>query len=66
LSKEVKMLVLSRKVGESVVIQDAQITVTVVDIEGDKVRLGFDAPREVSIDRQEVYDAIQRDGRRRE
>ncbi len=53
------MLVLSRKKGQSIIIND-NIVVTVVDIRGDKVRLGFDAPRDVPIHRQEVYDAIRR------
>ena len=53
------MLVLSRKKDESIVIND-NIVVTVIDIRGDKVRLGFDAPREIPIHRREVYDAIKR------
>ena len=53
------MLVLSRKKGESIIIND-NIVVTVVDIRGDKVRLGFDAPKDVPIHRSEVYDAIKR------
>ncbi len=51
------MLVLSRKRNESIVISD-NIVITVVDIRGDKVRLGFDAPKDVPIHRQEVYDSI--------
>jgi carbon storage regulator len=51
------MLVLSRKKGESVVIND-NITITVVEIRGDKVRLGIVAPMDVPVHRQEVYDAI--------
>lgn len=50
-------LVLSRKKNETVCI-NADITVTVVEIRGDKVRLAFNAPKEVEIHRQEVYDAI--------
>ena len=53
------MLVLSRKVNESIVIND-DITIVVVDIRGDKVRLGVEAPKEVPVHRQEVYDAIRR------
>lgn len=53
------MLVLSRKVGESVVV-GGNVTVEVVEIRGDKIRLGFTAPREVPIHRQEVFDAIKR------
>ncbi len=51
------MLVLSRKTNESIVI-DENIVVTVVEIRGDKVRLGIEAPRAVSVHRREVYDQI--------
>lgn len=51
------MIVLSRKKNESIVI-DNNITVTVVEIRGDKVRLGIVSPKEVPVHRQEVYDAI--------
>ncbi|MBK96403.1 MAG: carbon storage regulator [Planctomycetaceae bacterium] len=53
------MLVLSRKKNESIVINN-DITIVVVDIRGDKVRLGVEAPKEVPVHRQEVYNAIQR------
>ncbi len=51
------MLVLSRKKNESIVI-NSDITITVVEIRGDKVRLGLDAPKEIPVHRREVYDAI--------
>lgn len=51
------MLVLSRKKNESIIINN-DITVTVVEIRGDKVRLGIVAPKEVPVHRQEVYNAI--------
>ena len=51
------MLVLSRKKNESIVINN-DVTVTVVEIRGDKVRLGIVAPKEVPVHRQEVFDAI--------
>ena len=51
------MLVLSRKKNESIVI-DNNIVVTIVEIRGDKVRLGIVAPKDVPVHRQEVYDAI--------
>lgn len=54
------MLVLSRKKDESIVIND-NIVVTIVEIRGDKVRLGIDAPRDVPVHRQEVLDAIIRE-----
>ena len=53
------MLVLSRKKNESIVIDD-RIKIVVVEIRGDKVRLGVEAPKEVPVHRQEVYDAIKR------
>jgi carbon storage regulator len=53
------MLVLSRKKNESIVIND-DITIVVVEIRGDKVRLGVEAPAEVPVHRREVYDAIKR------
>lgn len=53
------MLVLSRKVNETIIIND-NIVITVVDIRGDKVRLGIEAPKDVPVHRQEVYEAIKR------
>jgi len=53
------MLVLSRKKNESIVIND-DITIVVVEIRGDKVRLGVEAPKEVPLHRREVFDAIHR------
>ena len=53
------MLVLSRKKNESIIINH-DITVVVVEVRGDKVRLGIEAPQEVPVHRQEVYEAIQR------
>ena len=54
------MLVLSRHRDESIIIGD-DIIVTIVDIRGDKVRLGIQAPSNVTVHRQEIYDAIQRE-----
>lgn len=51
------MLVLSRKLGEKVVI-GGNITITVVEVRGDKVRLGFLAPKDVTVNREEVQAAI--------
>jgi carbon storage regulator len=56
------MLVLSRQRDETIMIGD-DIEVTVVDIRGDKVRLGITAPREISVHRKEVYEAIRRENR---
>ena len=57
------MLVLSRHRDESIIIGD-DIVITIVDIRGDKVRLGINAPQDVTVHRQEVYDAIQRENRK--
>ena len=54
------MLVLSRQKDESIVIGD-DIEITIVDIRGDKVRLGIAAPSEIPVHRKEVYEAIQRE-----
>jgi carbon storage regulator len=54
------MLVLSRQKDESIVIGD-DVEITIVDVRGDKVRLGITAPREIPVHRREVYDAIQRE-----
>ncbi len=56
------MLVLSRQRDETIMIGD-NIEVTVVDIRGDKVRLGINAPKEIAVHRKEVYDAIRRENR---
>lgn len=57
------MLVLSRHRDESIMIGD-DVVVTIVDIRGDKVRLGIDAPQDIPVHRQEVYEAIQRENRK--
>ncbi len=51
------MLVLSRKKDEKIIIGD-KITLMVIEIRGDKVRLGIEAPKDVSVHREEVYEAI--------
>lgn len=53
------MLVLSRKKNEAIIVGD-NVKIVVVEIRGDKVRLGVEAPKEVTVHRQEVYDAIHR------
>jgi carbon storage regulator len=54
------MLVLSRQKDESIVIGD-EIEVTIVDVRGDKVRLGITAPKSIPVHRREIYEAIQRE-----
>jgi carbon storage regulator len=53
------MMVYSRKKNESIVINN-DIFITVIEIRGDKVRLGIEVPKDVSVHRREVYDAIVR------
>jgi len=57
------MLVLSRHRDESIMIGD-DVVITIVDIRGDKVRLGIEAPQHIPVHRQEVYEAIQRENRK--
>jgi carbon storage regulator len=54
------MLVLSRKKDQQIAIASLEIVITVVEIRGDKVRLGFQAAKDISIHRMEVFDAIQK------
>ena len=56
------MLVLSRQRDQRIIIGD-NVVITVVDVRGDKVKLGIEAPKEISVHRQEVYEAIQRENR---
>lgn len=56
------MLVLTRRVGESIVIGN-DVTVTVLDVRGDQIRLGIDAPKHVPIHREEVYVQVQQENR---
>ena len=54
------MLVLSRQKDESIMIGD-DVEITIVDVRGDKVRLGITAPKSIKVHRREVYEAIQRE-----
>lgn len=56
------MLVLTRKVKETLII-DGKIKITVVAVDGDKVKLAIDAPKDIPILRQEVFEAIERENR---
>lgn len=62
--REAALLVLTRKVGESILLPDLGVTVTVIAAEGNRVRLGIEAPREVKVHREEVWHQIQRAERR--
>ena len=54
------MLVLSRQIDESIMIGD-DVEIIIVDVRGDKVRLGITAPKSIPVHRREIYDAIQRE-----
>ena len=56
------MLVLTRKLGETIRIGDT-ITVKIVDLDGRHVKLGIEAPKNVSVNREEIYERIQRENR---
>jgi carbon storage regulator len=57
------VLVLSRRVGEQLIIGDGQITITVLAVSGGTVRLGIEAPRDVAVNRGEILAALKREGR---
>jgi carbon storage regulator len=59
------MLVLSRQKDESIIIGD-DVEVIIVDVRGDKVRLGITAPKNITVHRREVYEAIQREKKEKE
>lgn len=53
------MLVLTRSVGERLIIKDGEIRLNVLEIKGNQVRLGIDAPKDISVHREEIYNRIQ-------
>ena len=59
------MLILTRRVGETLMIGD-EITVTVLGVKGNQVRIGVKAPRDVSVHREEIYDKIKEEGEQQE
>lgn len=61
IGKETSMLVLTRIAGERVIIGDEEIVITVLNVKGNQVRLGIDAPRSVGVHREEIYRRIQQE-----
>jgi carbon storage regulator len=53
------MLILTRRIGESVIIGDHQITIAILNINGNQVKLGIEAPKDIAVYREEIYQKIQ-------
>lgn len=56
------MLVLTRSIGERLIINNGEVKVSILEIKGNQVRLGIEAPRNVSVHREEIYERISSDG----
>ena len=60
------MLVLTRSVGERLIINDGEIKLNVLEVKGNQVRIGIDAPRNISVHREEIYNRIQEESKEEE
>lgn len=60
MDQEIQMLILTRRVGETLMVGD-DVTVTVLGVKGNQVRIGVNAPKDVSVHREEIYQRIQRE-----
>lgn len=54
------MLILSRRIGETLMVGD-EVTVTILEVEGNQIRIGINAPKEIAVHREEIYDRIQQE-----
>ena len=65
LKGELKVLILTRRIGESLVIgKDGDVKVTILAVRGNQIRIGINAPKDVPVHREEIFDRIQAEGKK--